>query len=162
MTGLVMAVAAATALAVSDYPAGTWVYYHFDGTGFVAGQPPAGGPFIGIRKHALPVILSQPSPIEVSSLPAGKGAVAGVCYIQSSGGRLADGRNYLPAPLMPLPVSSGGKLVATIQTDDQGHFVAALDAGVYRIGTPPLTAEVEIERGMTTLVPLRVGKRMVD
>jgi hypothetical protein len=34
------------------------------------------------------VVLAKPVKIEAVALPSGKGAVAGICYIQSSGGKL--------------------------------------------------------------------------
>ena len=54
------------------------------------------------------------------------------------------------------------KLHVTVQTDEHGYFVAVLAAGKYSIGSGPFTAEISVDRGITTLVPLRAGKRMVD
>ena len=82
--------------------------------------------------------------------------------LQSSGGKLGGGSGFVPYPRVPLLISSGGKQFVTVQTDEQGYFVVVLPAGTYSIGSEPFTAEITVERGITTLVPLRAGKRMVD
>jgi len=95
-------------------------------------------------------------------LPEDAGVIAGICYFQSSGGKLGGTVGYVACPRTPLLVSSNGKQLVTVQTDEHGYFVAVLAAGKYSIGSGPFTAEISVDRGITSLVPLRAGKRMVD
>jgi hypothetical protein len=148
--------------AASKRPDATWRYYHFDGRSFVGGQPDDGRPFLAIRDHAVPVVLTQLSKVEAVALPPGKGALAGICYIQSSGGKLGGGHGYAPCPRTSLTIQSGEAVALLTRTDEYGHFVAVLPTGVYRLSSGAFSAEATVENGSTTLVPLRTGKRMVD
>lgn len=152
-----------TVLAVSKRPADVWNFYHFDGTGFVAGPADDRGAFVAVRERAQPVILmNRSASIESIALPEGAGVIAGICYFQSSGGKLATRPGYAPCSRVPLLISAGGRHFVTVQTDEQGYFVSVLSAGTYTIGNSPFTAEISVESGITSLVPLRAGKRMVD
>lgn len=152
-----------TASAAAKRPADVWGYYHFDGVGFKAGPATDGSAFIAVRERVQPVVLlNQSSNIEPIALPEDSGVIAGICYFQSFGGKLGDSGGYTPCPRVPLLISSGGKQLVTIQTDEHGYFVAVLAAGKYTIGSGPFTAEISVDSGITTLVPLRAGKRMVD
>jgi hypothetical protein len=162
LTGLGVAVLCVATQAASRRPPGEMVYYHFNGQGFIAGQSGNGGPFVAVGERLRPVVLSGSVKIEPVGLAHGQGAIAGICYIQSSGGKLASGAGYAPCRRMQLRITSGEAGVTTVTTDEDGYFIAVLDAGMYRIGDAPLTIEVRVEVGQTTLVPLRAGKRMVD
>lgn len=147
----------------ASLPADVWNYYHFDGSAFAPGPTTDGAVFVAVRHKLRPQFLTvQTASPELIPLADGSGAIAGICYLQSSGGKLADNSGFTPYPRMPLLVSSGGKPFVTVQTDDNGYFVVVLPAGTYAIGNGPTTAEITVERGITTLVPLRSGKRMVD
>ena len=149
--------------AAGNRPADVWNYYHFDGAAFTPGPATDGSAYVAVREKVRPVVLTAlTSDIEQTALPDGAGVIAGICYLQSSGGKLGGGRGYTPYPRMPLLISSGGKQLVTVQTDDHGYFVVVLAAGTYSIGSGPFTAEITVERGTTSLVPLRAGKRMVD
>jgi hypothetical protein len=151
------------ASAAGRRPADTWTYYHFDGTAFSPGPSADGSAFVAIQEKVRPVVLATPaSQAEATALPYGAGVIAGICYLQSSGGKLGGNSGYKPYPRVPLLISSGEKPFVTVQTDDTGHFMAVLPAGTYTIGSGPFTADITVERGITTLVPLRAGKRMVD
>jgi hypothetical protein len=150
-----------TASASAKRPSGVWNYFHFDGRSFIAGQPTSGTPFVAVRDGVRPAVLTHMAKIEATGLAAGTGALVGICYIQSSGGKLAPGPAYLPSARMPVRISAGGTLVATAETDEQGYFVTALAVGRYQVNCKE-TVEATVENGKTTLVPLRVGKRMVD
>jgi len=153
----------ATVSAAANRPAAVWNYYHFDGSAFIPGPTVDGSAFIAVREKAQPVVLAVPAAnIEQTALPDGTGAIAGICYLQISGGKLGGGGRFQPCQLVPLTVFSAGKPFITVQTDDNGYFVAVLPAGTYSIGGEPFSATVTVERGITTLAPLRVGKRMVD
>jgi hypothetical protein len=159
---LMVAVMAGAVSAFSLRPDTTWNYYHFDGRGFVAGQPPDQSPFLALRDHVLPVVMPRMATVEAVALPPATGALAGICYIQSSGGKLGGGRGYAPCSRAPLTIYSGKTVEMFTQSDDFGFFVAMLPAGMYYVVSGTFTAEAVVEKVTTTLVPLRVGKRMVD
>lgn len=157
IAGMCIAVSAAT-----KRPGANWNFYHFDGHGFVAGPSVDGSPFLAVRDGAVPAVLSRMAKIEAVALPAETGAVAGICYIQSSGGKLAGGNGNPPCPGMELTLTTGSTIVKHIKTDGSGYFVVLLPSGVYRVSSGPFSVEATVENGTTTLVPLRAGKRMVD
>lgn len=148
--------------AAARRPVPAWNYYHFDGRAFVAGQPADNGPFLAVRERTVPVVLTRAAKPEATAMPAGKGALAGICFIQSSGGKLADSGGYTPRPGMPVTISSGNRVAASLFSDEHGYFVAVLAAGSYRISNGVFMTEALVERGTTVLVPLLAGKRMVD
>jgi hypothetical protein len=151
------------ALSAGKRPVNVLNYYHFDGTAFSAGPAVDGSPFLAVREKMRPLVLiDQASASKQEALPTGNGAIVGICYLQSSGGKLGKGSSFLPCPRVPVVISSGGKQLITVQTDAQGYFVATLPAGTYSIGSANFTTGVSVENGNTTLVPLRAGKRMVD
>jgi len=152
----------AAAVASSKRRGDAWNYYHFDGSRFVAGQTTDGKGFVAVRDGAWPVILTHTAKIEAAILPAGTGVVAGICYVRTSGGKLTEGAGYLASPTMRLPISSNNGVVTTVQTDEQGYFTAVLPPGRYVVGDGPLAREVRVEKDQTSLIALRVGKRMVD
>jgi hypothetical protein len=160
---LICAVLPAAASAAGNRPVDVWSYYHFDGSAFTPGPSADGSAFVAVREKVRPVVLTtQTSQIEQIALPDGEGVIAGICYLQSSGGKLGSGSGFKPYPRVALLISTGGKEFVTVQTDDFGYFVVVLPAGPYTVGSGPFTAEITVERGITTLVPLRAGKRMVD
>jgi hypothetical protein len=163
ITFVVCVLLGTSAFAFSKRPVDVWVYYHFDGIGFKPGQTSDSSPYIAVRDNVKPMVLvGTPSRIDAVALPSSAGVIAGICYFQSSGGKLGDTIGYTPCPLAPLQISSGGKQFVTVKTDEYGYFVVELEEGNYLVGSGPFTAEITVERGVTTLVPLRAGKRMVD
>jgi hypothetical protein len=154
-----------TVSAAGKRPADVWNYYHFDGTAFIPGPAIDGAAFLAVREKVQPVVMTvQGAQIEQSPLPDGTGVIAGICYLQTSGGKLGGGtgNGFKPYPHVPLLISSSGKQLVSVQTDDHGYFVVVLAAGTYSVGSGPFTTEITVESGITTLVPLRAGKRMVD
>lgn len=148
------------ASALARRPAGQWAYFHFEGGQFVPGKPEA-GIFVAVQDGVQPIVTARAETLRGVSLPAGTGAVVGICYVQSSGGKLRAGSGFDAVPLIPVEISAGGKPVAMVETDSNGYFVAALPPGSYKIG-PRGAVEVKVTKGSTTFAPLRVGKRMVD
>jgi hypothetical protein len=157
-----LAVICVAVSAASKRPGAIRSYYHFDGGSLVKGPPPASGPYLAVQDRAVPVILSGPAGTEATGLPPGMGALAGICFIRTAGGKLTGNSGFSPSPDLPLALSSGGKVVLRTRTDKSGFFVAVLPAGVYRIGSGAFIVEANIESGNTTLVALQAGKRMVD
>jgi hypothetical protein len=162
---LACTVMAVPAAAIGKRPSEAWSYYHFDGIGFTSGPSTDNSPFVAVRGRVRPVVLqAQTANIAPTALPEGSGVVAGICYLKTAGGKLEGGAgaDYAPYPHVPLLISSAGKAFVTVQTDDQGYFVVVLPAGKYSVGSEPYTAEIIVESGVTTLIPLQAGKRMVD
>jgi hypothetical protein len=163
LAGLIVAGMCAAAQAAATKPAETWLYYYFDGQAFVAGQPAGGIAYVAMRERVRPVVVTSPaSEIKSVALPEDSGVIAGICYIQRAGGKLGVSSGFDPCPKVPLLVSSAGKPFVTVQTDEQGYFLTVLPAGKYTIGSGVTTDEISVDRGITTLIPLRAGKRMVD
>lgn len=148
------------ASALARRPAEQWAYFHFDGAQFVPGKR-AAGTFVAVRDGVQPVVTARAEKLQSAPLPAGTGAVVGICYVQSSGGKLRAGAGFDAVPLIPVEITAGGRNVATVETDRNGYFIAALPPGTYKVGARG-TVEVTVTKGSTTFVPLRVGKRMVD
>jgi hypothetical protein len=162
MAGLLVAAICVTASAFAKRPAGAWNYSHFNGSAFVAGHPPEGGSFLALREQMLPVVVTGTPRTEEIALSPGHGAIAGLCYIQRSRGKLANVSGYSSVPGTPVKIFSGGKVVKAFETDEQGYFVMEITAGKYSVSSGPATVEVTVENGKTVLVPLRTGKRMAD
>jgi hypothetical protein len=148
------------ATALARRPAGQWAYFHFDGGQFVPGKPEA-GTFVAVQDGVQPMVAARAEKLQAVPLPAGTGAVVGICYVQSSGGKLRTGAGFDAVPLIPVEISTGGRNFATVETDNNGYFVAALPPGSYKVGARG-AVEVKVSKGSTTFVLLRVGKRMVD
>lgn len=148
------------ATALARRPVEQWVFFHFDGQAFVAGKA-AEGAFIAVQDGVRPVVATAADKPKPAGLAAGTGAVVGLCYVQSSRGKLSSGHGYYPVPKVTVEITDGDKVVATAETDFYGYFVATLPAGNYQVIVNGVT-QVQVEKGKTTLIPLRVGKRMVD
>lgn len=154
-----------TVAAAGKRPASVWNYYHFDGTSIVPGSGDASDAYLAVKESALPVIITNKSITTIKQVPisAGFGAVAGICYIQSSGGKLAGKKlGFKPSSNLTLTVSNSGRITATIQTDKNGYFVRELPVGKYAINDGRFEHEVTVESGKTSIMALRNGKRMVD
>jgi hypothetical protein len=148
--------------AASKRPNTAWSDYHFDGTAFVAGPTADGSPFLSVMDRVTPVVQTRAVTAKPVALPSGYGALAGICYIQSSGGKLGNGCGFAPCSGLPLTITSGTRVVMDVVSDDNGYFVAVLAAGSYRIGNGAFSAEATVKAGTTTLAALRTGKRMTD
>ena len=148
------------ATALARRPVEQWAFFHFDGQAFVAGKP-AEGAFIAVQDGVRPVVATAAEKVKGVKLHAGTGTVAGVCYVQASRGKLSSGPGYFPVPKITVEITDGERVVATAETDFYGYFVATLPSGSYKVNVGG-TAQVKVENGKTTLISLRVGKRMVD
>jgi hypothetical protein len=152
---LICSILPASASAVGKHPVDVWTYYHFNGTAFVSGPTVDGSVFVAVRERVRPVVLTaQMLHLEETALPDGAGVIAGICYFQSSGGTPSTDGGYKPCPRVPLQISTGGKELVTVETDDHGYFLVVLPAGTYSIGSGPFAAEITVERNITTLIPL--------
>lgn len=160
VAALTVALMSLTAHASARRPAELWAFFHFDGKNFAAGKPVDRTPFVAVRDGFIPVVHTREEKIVAVQLAPGTGAVAGICYVQSFGGKLKPAAGYHPVPLLAVQISTSENVVITMETDNNGFFVATLPEGSYRLGNQGV--EVKVESGTTKLIPLRVGKRMVD
>jgi hypothetical protein len=162
LAGAAVFVMCVTAAAAAKRQTNSWNYYHFDGRAFAAGRSNDGSAFVAVRDGIRPVMLTRAARIDAVVLPPGKGAIAGICYIQSSGGKLVNASGFVPSPGMTVQISANNRVVATAKTDEHGYFAVVLDTGGYVVACGPAAVDLKVENGKTTLVPLRTGKRMVD
>lgn len=161
-TVLILLAISVTATAAARRPSEKWHFYHFDGNTFVSGKPAEGEDFIAVGDKLQPLIANSTAKLKTVSLSSGKGAVAGIAYIQSSGGKLGNGAGYSGIPGLTLQALSDGKISATFETDEKGYFTANLNPGQYKVGSAPFYVDITVKEGITTIVPVRAGKRMVD
>lgn len=143
-------------------PQASWSFHYFDGSSFVSGRPADSTPYLALQNGKVPVVARESLEIKAADLPGGKGAVAGICYIQNSGSKLKAIQTFTPSPRTPLTIFSGSRPVTVSLSDNNGFYIVKLDPGAYRISTGGTWTDVAVENGKTTLMPLRTGKRMVD
>ena len=161
LAGMFVAAICVSASAFAKRHGDIWSYYHFDGLAFVSGQSLDGGLFVAVRDQMQPVVVTNPSQIEANALPTGKGVVAGICYIQNSGGKLTGNNGFNPSSGTPVQIS-GKRADTEVSCGSNGYFVSLLDVGEYVVTAGPARMPVVVEAGKTTLLSLRTGKRMVD
>jgi hypothetical protein len=137
-----------------------WQSFFFDGTGFREGKG-AEGTVVQVKDGFLPAVVSVDGVPTDDPLPVGTGGVAGICYLQTAGGKLRDAGTYHPIAGVAVEFSTGGKRVA-VRSDERGFFLVALPAGEYDVRCAGFTRKLRIEKGKTVLLALRGGKRMVD
>ena len=162
LAGLLVVLGCAVCLGSAKRPAESWVYYYFDGREFKTGKPTEDKEFIAVRENVMPVVATKPAKIKGEALPSDQGAIAGIAYVQSSGGKLASQTDLVPTPLTKVLISAGDKIIATTTTDQQGYFSLSVKEGKYMISCGMARTDILVEKGKTVLVPLRTGKRMVD
>lgn len=160
LVALTVAVTCLTAHAFGKKPLELWSLFYFDGKTFVAGKPAPMTPFIAVRDGYVPVVATREERVKEVKLPEGTGALVGICYVQSYGGKLKPAGGYHPVPVLEVQVLAKDSSTIPAKTDLDGYFVATIPAGVYRVGIERV--EVKVEDGKTSFIPLRVGKRMVD
>ena len=134
--------------------------YYFDGSQFRE-EGTAGQPAIATRTGYYPKLLAGGESKTAIPLPAGTGALAGICYLQQSGGKLRSATGSIPLAGITVTVRGGG-IEKESHCDDRGFFVLALPPGRYDVRSGSDTRSVTVESDKTTLTPLRGGKRMVD
>lgn len=130
----------------------------FDGALFREARGPGA---ILVRDGMLPAAAEEGMAPE-DPLPAGTGALALLCFRQSSGGKLK-GSHAASRPMAGVAVSvQGTGFILAARTNAGGYLILALPAGSYRMKLAGFTKQVVIDAGKTVLVSLRGGKRMVD
>lgn len=140
----------------------SWTPYLFNGSGFYHSMD-APSKALWIRPGYFPY-SGQDSPQTSANikLPKGTGAVAGICYLQTSGGKIANQNMITPLPDEQITMKLSGEGVFVTRTDEQGYFTDALYPGDYEFYCRGVKVSGRIRPGETTLIPLRGGKRMAD
>lgn len=139
-----------------------WKPYIFDGVNFSPTSDNS-SKAIWLRSGHFPTTSEQPPGSESSErLPPGTGAVAGICYLQTSGGKLSKINAVTPFPDEQITFRSKTEGVSVTRTDSNGYFIEYLTAGKYELFCRGVHTEFSVKQGETTLVPIRGGKRMAD
>jgi len=139
---------------------GDWTRIDFNGQEFreaVIGKYP----LFRQRQGFLPFIDYSGTRQDEVRLQEGSGALAGICYIQSAGGKAHAVNGFIPMAGEPVEIRNG-KTLFTVRSDASGYFVLALPAGTYELKVRGITRKVTVEKGKSLFVPMRGGKRMVD
>ena len=135
--------------------------WQFNGQEFVPGAGD-GGMVILVRDGYLPVLRTGDESSPSTALPVGAGAIAGICYVQVAGGKLATRSGALPESGCPVEVSDPLRVVRHATADQHGFFSLSLPAGTYEVHGAGSSIKLTVTEGRTALVALRTGKRMVD
>jgi len=139
-----------------------WQPYTFNGVEFI-NQKIAGLPSIWVRDGYYPM-TGEPDKItaDTGKLSPGSGAVSGVCYIHSSGGKLADRTAFETLADEQITIRNARYGVSVIRSDSAGFFMEELSPETYELFCRGAKTEVRVREGKTVLTVIRGGKRMVD
>lgn len=137
-----------------------WRSSYFDGKEFREGSTPDSMRVLQ-REGYLPVVTAGEVPVSEDPLPKGMGGILIYSYIQSSGGKMQPHGGSLPLPGTAVELRGEGGMLL-LRTDDEGYAVAGLPAGTYEVVVRGISRTLTVEKGATTLLPIRAGKRMVD
>ncbi len=135
--------------------------WRFDGREFVPGAGD-GAVVLLLRAGYLPLFRTEAAVTPSIPLPDGMGAVAGICYIQTAGGKLASGGGPLLVERCPIEVMDSSRHSRQITADNHGFFALPLPPGLYELRTAAGRITLAVTTGRSSLAALRVGKRMVD
>jgi hypothetical protein len=135
-----------------------WLAYHFDGNAFRSGGG-AKSATVYLKEGYLPFFEAVGG--KETKLPEGRGVIAGICYLQTAGGKLKEGDVYIPIQNVPVEII-GDSWRQTVKTTPSGFFVGVLPPGDYEVRLPGATGKIGVEGGKTSLLAVRGGKRMVD
>ena len=135
--------------------------WQFNGREFVPGAEET-GIVVLVRDGYLPVMRSCETTTPAVSLPEGHGAVAGYCYIQTAGGKLANRSGVIPAVGFPMEIAGPSGHAWKSVTDERGFFTLPLPTGSYDVRGTGNPVRVTVTAGKTVLIAIRTGKRMID
>jgi len=139
-----------------------WAPYAFDGIDLSPASNTSSNA-IWVQNGYLPTTSKpQARPLPSDRLPPGTGAVAGICYIQATGGKISEHNSFAPYPDEQITFKGKAGETATAKTDNNGYFTKFMTAGDYALFCRGARAEFTVKSGETTLVPIRGGKRMAD
>jgi hypothetical protein len=139
-----------------------WQPYTFNGVEFV-NQKITGLPSVWLRDGYYPR-TGEPEKVtaDTGKLSPGSGAVSGVCYIQSSGGKIADRSGFEPLADEQITIKNARYGVSVIRSDSAGFFMEELFPETYELFCRGAKADIVVREGKTVLTVIRGGKRMVD
>ena len=135
--------------------------WRFNGREFVPGAGD-GSMVVMVRDGYLPVVRTVDDSAPSVAVPEGLGAIAGICYIQVSGGKLSSQGGEIPAAGCTLEIVHASGVAWHATTDQNGFFSLSLPAGPYVVRGSGSSIKITVTEGRTALVALRTGKRMVD
>jgi hypothetical protein len=139
-----------------------WQPYTFNGVEFVQ-QKIEGLPSIWVRDGFSPRTEEpEKAATDTGRLPPKSGAVAGVCYIHSSGGKIADMSGFTLLPDEQITIRNARYGASVIRSDTAGFFTEELSPDVYELFCRGAKVEVLVREGETVLAIIRGGKRMAD
>ena len=139
-----------------------WQKYSFNGQEFQTGGI-ENRPSIWLRDGYTPKVEEpRDASLDYGKLPPKTGAVAGVCYLQSSGGKFADQSGTRPLPDEQITINSSKYGVSVTRSDAAGFFIEELFPGEYQFFCRGIGIAVRVKEGVTVLVPIRGAKRMAD
>jgi hypothetical protein len=139
-----------------------WQPYTFNGVEFV-NQRIEGLPSIWVRDGFSPRTEEpEKASVDTGRLPSGNGAVSGVCYVHSSGGKLADRSGFEPLADEQITIRNPRYGVSVIRSDSAGFFTEELLPEAYELFCRGAKTTVVVRDGKTVLTVIRGGKRMVD
>lgn len=140
----------------------TWQPYTFTGSEIVPAEA-NGIKTVWVRDGFLPR-SDKPVTLEsdLGQLPPKSGAIAGICYTQTSGGKLADQSGHLALKDEQVTIKSTRDGLFVARTDEQGIFIETLYPGEYEFSCRGAGKTAVIKEGKTTLIQIRGGKRMAD
>lgn len=140
----------------------SWQPYTFNGMEFV-NQKIADSPSIWVRDGYYPR-TNEPEKVtaDTGKLSPGTGAVSGVCYIRSSGGKIAYKSGFEPLADEQITIRNARYGVSVVRSDSAGFFIEELFPETYELFCRGARAEVMVREGKTALTVIRGGKRMID
>jgi hypothetical protein len=139
-----------------------WRAYFFDGTQFspASGNSPGA---LWLRSGHFPAAAEPASgTASADRLPPGSGAVAGICYVQTAGGKISPQRSFSPYPDEQITLKNKNAGIFVTRTGKDGYFAEHLVPGTYELFCRGARTEFRVTQGETTLVPIQGGKRMAD
>jgi hypothetical protein len=139
-----------------------WEKFTFNGQDFQTGRF-ENSPSIWTRAGYTPRIKEPDSASRDSGkLPPKTGAVAGICYLQTSGGKIAVQSGAIPLPHEQITFRNREFGTSVTSSDVAGFFIKELFPGDYQLFCRGAVVDVRAIEGQTVLVPIRGGKRMAD
>ena len=139
-----------------------WEKFSFNGQDFQA-DGLENRPVIWVRDGYIPRVKEpDDASRDDGKLPPKAGAVAGLCYLQISGGKLVAQSGAIPLPNEQITIRHPKDGVSVTSSDGAGFFIEKLFPGDYQLFCRGAGVAVRVKAGTTVLVPIRGAKRMAD
>jgi len=139
-----------------------WEKFSFNGQDFQA-DGLENLPVIWVRDGYIPRVKEpDDASRDAGKLPLKAGAIAGLCYLRISGGKLVAQSGAIPLPNEPITIRHPKDGVSVTNSDGAGFFIEKLLPGDYQLFCRGAGVAVRVQAGTTVLVPIRGAKRMAD